>query len=148
MSVRSPGRILLCGLPVTGAAVLANLAYLSIFTTLGMQVFLPLDEAGTHFGPMPVQIPLLTTAALGLAATLFYGLLIRIARRPGVVFVSVALTALLVSFGAPASLPPGIPAGTRWLLAGMIIQTAVIVTGGLLLSGHAGKIPQRKTHLQ
>jgi hypothetical protein len=68
----------------------------------------------------------------GLVATVFFGLLIRFARRPGTVFLSVAVTALILLFGGPFSLPAA-TMRTKILLSGMHIIAAVIITGGILL---------------
>lgn len=125
-------RLLWAGPLVTLAAALANLTFYYISIALGGQYLLPADEAGTQLAAMPAWLPVLPTLALGLAASLFFALLVRFARRPVTIFLSVAATALLVSFGAPAGLPEGTPLSTRLLLAGMNLLTALLLTTGIL----------------
>jgi hypothetical protein len=121
--------------PLSSAiAAVANLLYYRITQALGETYQLPLDAAGTRLAPMPVLLPVLGALAAGLLATLFFGLLIRFARKPATVFLSVALTALILSFGGTF----GVPAATdqtKLLLSGMNTLTAVIIVGGLLMLG-------------
>ena len=125
-------RLLWAGPLVALAAALANLFFYFISRALGGQYLLPADVAGTQLEPMPAWMPALAALLLGLADALLFAMLVRFARRPVTIFLSVALTALIVSFGAPAGLPAGTPASTRWLLAGMNVLTALILTVGLL----------------
>lgn len=113
-------------------AALFNALYYLTTKALGEPYLLPLDEGATRFGPMPLRMPVLATLAIGLAAVLFFALLIRFARRPATVFLSVAVTALIVSFGGPFNLPAA-PLQTKLLLCGMNVCTAVILGGGVLL---------------
>lgn len=119
-------------------AVLFNALYFLTTKALGEQYLLPLDESAARFGPMPLGMPLLTTAAIGLAAVLFFAFLIRFARRPVTVFLSVAVTALVVSFGGPFNLPAA-PLQTKLLLCGMNVCTAVLLSGGMLLLSRSQK---------
>jgi hypothetical protein len=99
---------------------------------LGEQYLIPLDAGATQKTPMPLSMPAIAAIVAGIVATLFYWLLLRYGARPAVVFISVAVTALVLSFGAPF----GIPAAalqTKLLLSGMNALTAIILTGGILL---------------
>jgi hypothetical protein len=132
MQLFSLRRLLWAGPLVTLAAALANLLFYFISRALGGQYLFPVDAAGTRLEPMPAWMPVLPTLALGLVASLFFALLVRFARRPVTIFLSVAATALLVSFGAPAGLPGGTPLSTRFLLAGMNLLTALVLSAGIL----------------
>ena len=132
MRLFSLRRILWAGPLLTLAAALVNLSFFFISIALGGRYLLPVDVAGTQLAPMPAWMPLLPTLVVGLTASLFFAMLVRFARRPVTIFLSVAATALLVSFGAPAGLPGGTPLSTRLLLAGMNLLTALILTIGLL----------------
>jgi hypothetical protein len=132
MPLFSLRRLVWAGPLAAVAAALANLSFYFVSNALGGQILLPADERGTRLAPMPAWMPVLTTLALGLAAAVFFGLLVRFVRRPVTVFLSVAATALLVSFGAPAGLPEGTPLSTRLLLGGMNVLTALTLTMGIL----------------
>jgi hypothetical protein len=122
-------------------AVLANFLYYMITKASGEQYLIPMDATGTHISPMPVLMFVLPTLLVGLVATIFFGLLIRFSRVPVIVFLSVAIAALILSFGGPSSLP-NTPLKTELLLSGMNILTATIITGGiLLLSGKKDNVP-------
>ena len=100
-------------------ALLADGGYYFATRALGEQYLLPQDGNLAHSSPMPVLLPILAILAAGLAATVFFALLIRFSPAPASVFLSVAITALVLSFGAalqPAQFPPMVflsSAGTR-----------------------------------
>ena len=96
---------------------------------------MPLDGNSSHLGPMPVSMPVLAILIAGLLATIFFGLLMRFARKPATVFLSVSMTALILSFGGPFNLPAA-TMQTKILLSGMHVIAAGIITGGILLMSH------------
>jgi len=127
-------RLVRAGLLATVIAIVANFIYFEATRATGEAYRLPLDASGSQSAPMPVLLPMLGALAIGLLATLFFGLLIRFARKPGLVFLSVAITALILSFGGSFGIP-GAGLRTKLFLSGMNVLTAVIVGGGLLLFG-------------
>ncbi len=135
-------RRLLWGGPVAAAlAILATCLYYGVTKALGEQYLMPLDGAGSHVGPMPVLMPVITTLIPGLVACIFFGLLIRFSRKPAIMFLSVSLAALLLSFGGPYYLP-GVSLQTKILLSGMHVVAALFITGGILLICHKDvKVP-------
>jgi hypothetical protein len=132
MRLFSLQRLAWAGPLVTLAAAIVNLVFFFISSILGGRYLLPANEAGTQLISMPAWLPILPTVAVGLAASLLFGLLIRFARRPVTAFLSVAAAALLVSFGAPAGLPPGTPLSTRLLLGAMNLLAALVLVPGIL----------------
>ena len=131
-------RRLIWGGPVsTLAAILANLAYTSVSQALGERYLLPTEAGGLEFTRMPVFMPALLTLAAGVLATFLFGLLIRFARRPGIVFLSVGCAALLLSLGGPFNLPAA-TLQTKLLLGGMHVLAAVFITGGIMLTSRKG----------
>ena len=129
-------RRLMWGGPVsTMAAILANLLYYGVTKTLGEHYLMPLEGGNPQLIRMPVIMPVVLTMTAGLLASLFFAVLIRFFRRPGIVFLSVCFTALLLSFGGPLNLPAA-AMRTKILLSGMHVLAAVIITGGILLISH------------
>ena len=129
-------RRLLWGGPVcTVAAILANLLYYGVTNVLGEHYLIPLEGGNPQLIRMPVIMPVVLTMTAGLLASLFFAALIRFSRRPGIIFLSVCLTALLLSFGGPFNLPAA-AIQTKILLSGMHVVAAVIITGGILLISH------------
>jgi hypothetical protein len=131
-------RRLMWGGPVsTAAAILANLAYYGVTHALGEYYLLPMEGGGSSLIRMPVFMPVLLTLVAGGLATLLFGLLIRFARRPGTVFLSLGCAALLLSLGGPFNLP-AVTLQTKFLLGGMHILAAMLISGGILLMSHKG----------
>jgi putative copper export protein len=128
-------RLLWVGPVVTLAAILVNLSYYGVVKALGAQYLLPFDENSSHLVPMPVFMPVVIILITGLLATILFGLLIRFVPRPATIFLSVSVTALILSFGGPFNLPTG-NMSTKFLLSGMHVIAAAIITGGLLFLGH------------
>ena len=98
-------RLSWAGPVATLAAILADMAYYALTKALGEQYRMPLDGNSSHLGPMPVLTPILAILVAGLLASIFFGLLLRFARKPATVFLSVSITALILSFGGPFDLP-------------------------------------------
>jgi hypothetical protein len=116
----------------TCMATVANLIYYGVTKALGEQYLMPQTEIGDRLGPMPIILPITATLFVGFVATVFFGSLIHFARKPATVFLSVAITALMLSFGGSFSLPAA-PLQTKLLLSGMNVITAVFISGGILL---------------
>ena len=77
----------------------------------------------------------------GLLASIFFGLLLRFSRSPATVFLSVSITALMLSFGGPFDLPNA-SLQTKILLSGMHLLAAGIITAGIFLMSHKdAKVP-------
>jgi hypothetical protein len=125
----------------TLAAILVDIAYYTLTKTLGEQYRMPLDGNSSHLGPMPVLTPILAILVAGLLASIFFGLLLRFASKPATVFLSVSITALILSFGGPFDLPTA-TLQTRILLSIMHIIAAGIITTGILFMSHKNsKVP-------
>jgi len=102
---------------------------------------MPLDGNSSHLDPMPLITPILAILVSGLLASVFFGLLLRFSRKPATVFLSVSITALLLSFGGPFDLPAA-TMQTKVLLSGMQFIAAVVITGSILLISHQNvKVP-------
>jgi hypothetical protein len=125
-------RLVWVGLVATATAILANLLYYGVTKAFGEQYLVPLDGSISHPGPMPILMPFIAILIAGFLATIFFGLLVRFARRPATVFLSVSVAALLLSFGGPFYLPSA-SMQTKILLSGMHVIAAVVITGGILL---------------
>jgi hypothetical protein len=128
-------RLVWAGPVATLAAVLAALVYYGVTKALGEQYLLPLAGSASHFSPMPVSMPVIAVLVPGLLAAAFFGFLLRFARKPATVFLSVAITALILSLGGPSYLP-GAAMHTKILLGGMHILAAALITGGILILSH------------
>jgi len=135
MSSYSLRRLVWAGPVATLAAILAVVAYYALTRALGEQYRMPLDGNSSQLGPMPVFTPILAILVPGLLASGFFGLLLRFAHKPATVFLSVSITALILSLGGPFYLPAA-SMQTRILLSGMHVLAAGIITGGILLMSH------------
>jgi hypothetical protein len=124
-------RLAWAGPLATLAAILADGLYYALTKALGEQYRMPLDGNSSHLGPMPVNTPFLAILIAGLLASIFFGVLLRFARKPVTVFLSVSITALILSFGGPFDLPSA------------TMQTRIrFITVGILLLGHKNsKVP-------
>ena len=96
---------------------------------------MPLDGYSSHLGPMQLITPVLAILIAGLVATGFFGLLLRFYRKPATVFLSVSITALILSLGGPFDLPAA-TTQTKILLSGMQFIAAVVITAGILFMSH------------
>ncbi len=128
-------RLFWAGPVATLAAILANLAYYTLTKALGEQYRMPVDGFSSHLAPMQVITPVLAILFAGLVASGFFGLLLRFSRKPATVFLSVSITALILSFGGPFALPVA-NSQTKILLSGMQFLAAVIISAGILLMCH------------
>jgi hypothetical protein len=128
-------RLVWAGPLATLAAILADVLYYVLTKALGEQFRLPLDGNSSHLGPMPVITPIIAILIAGLLASGFFGLLLRFARNPATVFLSVSIAALILSFGGPMYLPE-VSLPTKILLSGMHLIAAGLITGGILFMSH------------
>jgi hypothetical protein len=129
------------GSVATAAAIVVNLLFYALTKSLGERYIIPLDESGSQLSPMPALMVVIATLIPGIIATILCGLLIRFTRRPATIFLSVSVTALILSFGGPFDLPSA-TSQTKILLSSMHIIAAGIITGGILLMSHkAAKVP-------
>lgn len=125
--------------PLTAAAAgAANLIYYWITKTLGEPYLLPLDAGGEKLAPMPLLMPVVGALVFALLAALFFGVLIRLARQPVIVFLSVMVTALILSFGGSFGIPKA-ALHTKLYLSGLNTLTAAVITGGLLFFSQGKK---------
>jgi L-asparagine transporter-like permease len=134
-------RLFWAGPIATLAAILAGVLYYALTKVLGEQYLLPLDGSSSQLGQMPVLTPITAILILGLLASIFFGLLLRFSRKPATVFLSISITALLLSFGGPFSLPAA-SMQTKILMSGMQVIAAGTITGGIMLLSHKdAKVP-------
>ena len=132
MRLFSIRRLLWAGPLVTLLAVLKNLLFYAVTKAFGQQYIMPLVGSSSNLGPMPILMPVVVTLVPGLLATIFFGLLIRFSRSPVIVFLSVCVAALILSFGGPFYLPAATLA-TKLLLCSMNLIAGVIITVGILV---------------
>jgi len=125
-------RLLWAGPLATILAVVAVLVYYSITKAFGENYLMPLTSDATLLHPMPPAMPLVAVLIVGLLASLFFGLLVRFSRAPAIVFLSVAIAAVVLSFGGSLYLPVS-ALHTKILLNGMNILAGVTIAGGILL---------------
>ena len=125
-------RILWTGLVTTLAALATNLLFFALTHLFGEQYNMPLSDPISRVGPMPVTMVIVSTLLLGFLATVLFGLLVRFVKNPMTMFLSISITALIVSFGGPYYLPEA-GVQTKVLLSIMHILTALFITGGILL---------------
>ena len=128
-------RLSWAGPVATLAAILADMAYYAFTKAFGEKYRIPLDGNSSHLGPLPVLTPILAILIPGLLASIFFGLLLRFAQKPAIVFLSVSITALILSLGGPFDLPAA-TMQTKILLSGMHVISAGIITAGILLMSH------------
>jgi hypothetical protein len=141
MSPFSIKRLYWAGPVATIIAILVDLLYYAFTKTLGEQYIIPLDASTTYFSPMPVLMPVMAILVPGLVATVFFGVLVRFSKNPAIVFISVAVAALILSLGGPLYIP-NTALHTKLLLSGMQLIAAVLITGGILLmSRQKTKLP-------
>jgi hypothetical protein len=134
-------RLFWAGPVATLAAILANMVYFALTKAAGEQYSMPLDGNSSQLAPMQLITPVLAILIAGLLAIGFFGLLLRFSLKPATVFLSVSVTALLLSFGGPFNLPVA-TMQTKILLSGMQFIAAVIITAGILFMSHQNvKVP-------
>jgi hypothetical protein len=124
-------RLLWAGPLAAGLGIAANLLYYAMTRALGEPYVMPLNGSGSVTGPMPVSMVVVTTLVGAIGALLLFALLVKITKVPLPPFLSISVTALLVSFGGPFGLPT-VTLGMRLLLSGMHILAALIIVGGIL----------------
>ncbi|HVM70458.1 MAG TPA: DUF6069 family protein [Anaerolineales bacterium] len=125
-------RLFWAGPSATLAAVLLDALYYLATKAAGETYLIPYDASGIHPAlSLPLLNVIVAVSAAGLFASAFLALLLRFSRAPLIIFVSVALTAFILSLGGPFNLP-GAPLHTKLHLATMHLLAAVILTGGIL----------------
>ena len=120
------------GILICLSAVLVNILFYSTSQAFGAQYLVPLESNPTRNTPLPFLTVVILTLAAAILATLLYGVLTKL--TPGNIlppFISVVVTALLVSFGGPMEIP-GASLQTRLLLSTMHVTAAAVILGGLL----------------
>ena len=134
-------RLFWAGPTATILAILVDLVYYGATRLFGEQYLIPLNQSTPNPSSMPLLMPVVAILVSGLVATMFFAVLLRFSKNPAIVFVSVAIAALLLSIGGPYYLP-NTPLHTKVLLGGMSIIAFVIITGGILLMSHPkNKLP-------
>jgi hypothetical protein len=114
------------------SAIISVVLYYGVTKAFGEQYLIPVTANDSLQNPIPPATIIVAILVSGLLATVFFGLLIQFSRKPATVFLSVAITALIVSFGGPFSLPTA-TMQTKILLGGMHVIAAIAITAGILL---------------
>jgi hypothetical protein len=131
MNSYSMRRLWKAGPAVTVLAMMTDLFYFLATKAMGEQYLMPMDAGGSTLQPMPLLVPVCVILAAGVMATLLFALLIRYTSRPGVAFLSISITALLLSLGGPLYLPAA-SLRTKILLSGMHVIATGVISGGIL----------------
>ena len=130
MKNRIPNTILWFGIFISIISMLANLLFFALTKAFGEHYLIPIAESTSISSPMSENMVMLATLISGLLATGLYALLSKI--TPHAIlppFLSITLTAFIVSFGGPMELP-GTTMRTKILLSMMHIITGILVIGG------------------
>ena len=135
MSPYSSRRLPWAGPAATLAAILVDVLYYFASKAAGESYLIPFNTSGSQPVPLPILNVIMAVLVSGLIASLFFGALLRFSRKPATVFLSVAITALILSFGGPFNLPDA-AMQTKLLLSGMHLLAAAIITGGILFLSH------------
>ena len=138
MRAYSIRRLCWVGPLATLVAILVDSLYFFVTTAFGEGYLIPLTASGSQRAPLPTTTIVMAVLVAGLVATVFFGLLVRFARKPATIFLSVAITALVVSFGGPFGLP-AVEMQTKLLLCGMHIIAAATITGEILFLSRSKK---------
>jgi fumarate reductase subunit C len=141
MSWFSYRRLLWAGPTATVFAIIANLFLYGVSRLFGEQFLIPLNQNSTEPSTMPALMLIVAILISGIAATFFFAVLLRFSKNPVIVFVSVAVAALVLAIGGPYYLP-NTPMHTKILLDGMSLIAFLFITGGILLMSHPkNKLP-------
>jgi hypothetical protein len=127
------GRLATRGLAAGALAIAANLLVYTLVPAIsGISLDIPVMGPGSPVGPLPFSMVIVATALPTAGATLFLAILTRYSEHPVTIFRIVAGVLLLLSFGAPLSLPVSL--GVRMTLASMHVLTAAIIVALLTAS--------------
>jgi len=133
MQENFPKQLFLVGILISVISVLTNLLFFAFTQALGEKYVVPLTVSPTETGSIQLVTVILATFIPAVLATFLYSFLHRIAPNATLPpFLSVAASALLVSFGGPFELPEVI-LQTKLLLSTMHIIAAIIIIGGLII---------------
>lgn len=126
-------------------AVLVNLLFFAITQALGEGYLIPLTETYRETIAMPTFMVMIATLVPSILAAMLYDFLYKKNPKASIQsFVSISLTALVISFGGPMDLP-GAGFQTKLLLSGMHLMAAFIIIGGLLIYHRINsKSPQKE----
>lgn len=126
------GKFVRISLLICITSVLANLSFFIITKALGGQYSIPFTDPPLIRIQVSATMVILASLIPALLGCSIYLLLFKVSPRNNLpAFISVFITALLVSFGGPLELP-GVELKTRLLLACMHLITATIILVGIL----------------
>ena len=132
MNSKLHSNLLWVGGTITFASVTLNLIIFSIARTLGISFIIPVSEFSQIKASMPVNMVIIATIIPAILAILLFIVLRKISPRGYFIpFLSVSITALIVSLGGPASLPDT-SLQTKLVLIFMHILSGFIMIGGLV----------------
>ena len=133
MKVKFPSSVFWTGVLITITATAVNLLIFALAHTIGEGINTPISETSAIKAPMPVMMVIVATIVPSILAVMLYSFVNKISPN-GVIppFLSVSITALIVSFGGPISLPET-DVQTKIFLISMHITTGLIMVGGLIL---------------
>lgn len=109
------------------AASAANLlVYFLVPALFNFSLAIPLMGPGTEIQPLPFFMVIIASVVPTLGAAILLAVLNRFTARPVTIFRVMAVVFLLLSFGAPFSLP--VPLNVRLTLATMHVIAAGVIT--------------------
>jgi hypothetical protein len=121
------------GIFISVLSVLANILFYELTKTLGEQYLIPITDSPITSEPMPLMMVILATFFPALLAILLYRVLNKFSPKAILPpFLSICVTAFLISLGGPLDLP-GATIKTKLLLSSMHIIAGSIISGGLLI---------------
>ena len=111
------------------AAVAASIANLVVYflapRLFNFSLEIPLMGPGSEIQPLPFFMVIFATIAATIGATILLAALNRFTARPVTIFRVIAVVLLVLSFGAPFSLP--VPLNVQLTLLSMHIITAAVI---------------------
>jgi len=127
------GRLWWVGPLAAAATAVANLIVFAIEKNLfGLELIMPL-QPGAAPVPLPVTPVIITSAIPAIAATILFAILGRFAPRPALIFQIISVIFLIVSFGAPLTLP--VDTATKIALSVMHVVAWAVIVGVLTTLG-------------
>jgi H+/Cl- antiporter ClcA len=140
MKIKYPTNLFYTGILITCAATAANLMIFGIAHLLGEKFIIPISENSSVKEPMPIILFVIATIISSVLAVIFFAFLEKFSAKSVMPpFLSVSITALIVSLGGPFSIPEtGLQ--TKLILVSMHFVAFIIIVGGLV-GFHRNKFP-------
>ena len=125
--------VLWFGLLITILSILINLLFFAISHVFSEKFNIPITDSLSNFAPIPVQMIVLATGVPAILTMVLYIFLKKVLPHSFITsFLSVTITAFLVSLGGPLDIP-GAEIKTKILLGSMHFISAIIIIGGWMI---------------